>query len=107
MWRFFTGVIPRNQSKQLSEQEMEPVRIFSTRPVNFKIYAGRPVSDRPGRPVFLQKIFVHSSMRLIKNFKRGGMGEVLKFVIPDGGLRKKRKKIVCIFCKNNSILRPV
>ena len=32
------------------------------------------------------------------------MGEVLKFVTLDGGLRKKRKK--CVFCKNESILRP-
>ena len=32
------------------------------------------------------------------------MGEVLKFVASDGGLKKKRKK--CLrFCKNNSILR--
>ena len=33
------------------------------------------------------------------------MGEVLKFVTPDGGLRKKMQKNVCVFCKNNSILR--
>ena len=46
-----------------------------TRPVNFKIIAGWPVSDRPGRPVFLPK--VHCSMYQMKNFqKRGGMGEV-------------------------------
>ena len=31
------------------------------------------------------------------------MGEVLKFVTLDGGLRKKN---VCVFCKNDSILRP-
>ena len=39
--------------------EMEPVRIFSTRPVNFKIIAGwpagRPVFDRPGQPVFCRR----------------------------------------------------
>ena len=39
--------------------EMEPVRIFSTRPVNFKIIAGwpagRPVSDRPGQLVFCRR----------------------------------------------------
>ena len=35
------------------------------------------------------------------------MGEVLKFVTLDRGLRKKNaKKIFCVFCKNNSILRP-
>ena len=45
-------------------------------PVNFKIYAGRPV--------FLQKVFVHCSMHLMKNFQKGGMGKVLKFVTPDG-----------------------
>ena len=33
------------------------------------------------------------------------MGEVLKFVTLDGGLRKKRKKTFG-FCKNDSILRP-
>ena len=33
------------------------------------------------------------------------MGEVLKFVTPDEGLRKTQK-IFCVFCKNNSILRP-
>ena len=34
------------------------------------------------------------------------MGEVLKFVTHDRGLRNKTLKIFCIFCKNNSILRP-
>ena len=37
--------------------------------------------------------------------KRGGMGEVLKFVTLDG-VQKKAKKTVCVFCKNDSILRP-
>ena len=47
-------------------------------------------------------------MHLIKNFsKRGGMGEVLKFVTSDGGLSKITQKIFCVFCKNNLILRPV
>ena len=79
---------------------MEPVKIFPTRPVNFKIMAGRPVSDRPGRPVFLQEVFVHCSMYLTKNFQTGGgMGEVLKFVTLDGGLRKKRKKSFVFFAK--------
>ena len=34
------------------------------------------------------------------------MGEVLKFVTPDGGLRKKTKNNFCVFCKNNSISKP-
>ena len=34
------------------------------------------------------------------------MGEVLKFVTPEGGLRKKTQKKFCVFYKNNSILRP-
>ena len=33
------------------------------------------------------------------------MGEVLKFVTLDGGLREKQKKVL-FFCKNGSILRP-
>ena len=35
------------------------------------------------------------------------MGEVLKFVTPVGGLRKKTQKNFCAFCKTNSILRPI
>ena len=35
------------------------------------------------------------------------MGEVLKFVILDGGLRKKTQKIFCAFRENDSILRPL
>ena len=72
---------------------MEPVRVFSTRPVNFKIYAGRPagwpVSDRPGRPFF----FSLSNASNEKISKRGSTGEVLKFVTRDGVLRKKNAKI--------------
>ena len=34
------------------------------------------------------------------------MDEVLKFVILDRGLRKKMQKIFCVFCKNDSVLRP-
>ena len=33
------------------------------------------------------------------------MGEVLKFVTLDEGLRKKTQKNFCVFCKNDSILR--
>ena len=42
----------------------------------------------------------------MKHFQRGGMGEVSKFVTLDGGLRKKTQKNFCVFCKNDSILRP-
>ena len=34
------------------------------------------------------------------------MGELLKFVTLDMGLRKKTQKNFCVFCKNNSTLRP-
>ena len=34
------------------------------------------------------------------------MGEMLKFMTLDGGLRKKTQKNFCVFCKNDSILRP-
>ena len=34
------------------------------------------------------------------------MGEVLKFVTLNGGLKKKNAKNFCVFCKNDSILRP-
>ena len=33
------------------------------------------------------------------------MDDVLKFVTLDGGLRKKKHKDFCVFCKNDSILR--
>ena len=46
-------------------------------------------------------------MFLMKNFQNGGgMEEVLKFVTLDGGLRKRTQKNFCVFCKNDSILRP-
>ena len=34
------------------------------------------------------------------------MGEVLKFVTLDGVSEKKTQKNFCVFCKNDSILRP-
>ena len=34
------------------------------------------------------------------------MNEVLKFVTPYGNLERNAKKF-CVFCKNNSILRPI
>ena len=33
------------------------------------------------------------------------MGEVLKFMTLDGGLRKKKQQNFCVFRKNDSILR--
>ena len=80
-----------------------------TQPVNSKIYAGWPgFLLVHGRPVFLQKVFVHCSMHLMKNFRKGraklklikmAMGEMLNFVTLNGGLRKKTQKIFCVFCK--------
>ena len=34
------------------------------------------------------------------------MGEVLKFVITDGGIRKKTQKILAFFAKNSLVSRP-
>ena len=34
------------------------------------------------------------------------MGEVLKIATLDRGLRKKMQKNFCVFCRNDSILRP-
>ena len=43
----------------------------------------------------------------MKNFQNGGgMSEVLKFVTLEGSLRKETQNNFCVFCKNNSILRP-
>ena len=38
-------------------------------------------------------------MYLMKNFQKGGMGEVLKIVILDEGFRKKGKKTFAFFAK--------
>ena len=45
-------------------------------------------------------------MHLMKNFQKGGMGEVLKFVTFDGGLGKKNARKFFVLSKNESILRP-
>ena len=45
-------------------------------------------------------------MYLMKNFEKGGMGEVLKFVTLDGGPEKNSKKF-CVVCENDSISRLV
>ena len=56
---------------------------------------------------FFTEGFFHCSMYLMKIFRKGeGMGEELKFVTSDGGLRKKGKKTFAFFAKNDSILRP-
>ena len=61
--------------------EMEPVKTFSTRPVNFKIYASRPFSDRPAWQFFFTEGFCSLFNASNKNFQKGErMGEVLKFV---------------------------
>ena len=80
-----------------------------TRPVNFKIIAGRPVSDRPGRPFFFTECFCSLLNVSNEKFAKGGggdMGKVLKFVILEGGLRKLNAKNFFFLCKNYSILRP-
>ena len=65
------------------------------------------VSDWPGRLYFFTKGFCSLFNASNEKFsKRGGtMGEVLKFVTPHGGLRKKTN--LCVFCKNDSNLRPL
>ena len=35
------------------------------------------------------------------------MGDILKFVTSNWGLRKKTQKKFCLFCISNSILRPL
>ena len=72
---------------------MEPVSIFSTPPVNFKIYAGLP----PGRPVS-DRFFAEDFCSLFnasneKFLKGGAMDEMLKFVTPDGVSEKFFAKI--------------
>ena len=50
---------------------------------------------------FLQKVFVHCLMHLMKNFqKRGGMGEVLNFVTPKKGSQNKNAKNFFAFFAN-------
>ena len=83
---------------------MEPITIFSTRPVNFKIYTGRPARLTV---FFFTESFVHCSMHLMKNSHKGeAMDEVLKFVTPDGRSEKKRKNKTLRFLQNYSMLRP-
>ena len=38
-------------------------------------------------------------MYVMKNFQKGGMGEVLKFVTLNGGLRKKTQKTFAFLAK--------
>ena len=75
-----------------------------TRPVNFKIYAGwpagRPVSDRPGRPVFVEGFcsLFHASN---EKFSKGGgvIGKVLNLWLRTRVSEKKRKKILPVLQK--------
>ena len=76
---------------------MEPVRIFSTRPNRYisKITSvDGPVDRFLTDPVdrFFTKGFCSLFNTSNEKFSKGGMlGEVLKFVTPDGGLRKKKQ----------------
>ena len=82
---------------------MEPGRIFSTRPVNFK---STPV-DRPVDWFFTEgfcSLFNACNKKFSKTAGEG-MGEVIKFVTPYGS-QKNALKNFCVFYKNNSILRP-
>ena len=85
---------------------MEPVRRFSIRPV---ISKSTPVDRFLTGPVdrFFTEGFCSLFNATNKKFSKGeSMDEVLKFVTPDGSLRKKTPKKFCFFCKNNSILGP-
>ena len=99
IFRFEVSVIQSSY-----ETEMEPVRIFSTQPINFKIYAGWLISEWPGRPVFYRKFLFTVECSLIKIFQKRGrsMGEVLKFGTSDEGLRKKMLKYFGVFCKQKT-----
>ena len=82
---------------------MEPVRIFSTRLVNFKIIAGWPALST----VFFAEGFCSLFNVSNEKFSKGGsMGEVLKFVTLDGGMRKKNAKKFLRFWQSWLILRP-
>ena len=85
------------QYNKMFWSEMEPARIFLTRPVNFKIYTRWPA----GSTVFFYRKFLFTVQCIQwKIFKRvGGMGEVLKFVTSDRGLAIKTQKKICVFAK--------
>ena len=86
-----------------NKTEMKPTRIFSTRPVNFKIIAAWPARSTGFFTDGFCSLFNISNEKFSKG---GGMGELLKFVTLDGDLRKKNAKNFFVFCKNDSILRP-
>ena len=90
----------------LFRAETEPVRIFSTRPDRYISKSSpvdrsdRPVSDRAGRPVFLQKVFVYCSMYLMKNFRNGEHGWGVKICdFGRGSQKKKQKNFFFVFAK--------
>ena len=70
----------------ISTAEMESVRIFSTRP------AGKFQNLRRLTGFFTDGFCSLLNPSNEKILKWGAMGEVLKFVTPDQGLRKKKRK---------------
>ena len=98
--------------KSRPDSEMEPVRIFSTRPdrqISKSSPVDRPVDRFLTGPVdrFFYRRFLFTVQGIEwKIFKRGGgMGEVLNFVTLKG-VSEKSAKSFFVFCKNDSILRP-
>ena len=70
-------------------------RNFCWRSTESQKPAGQPVSDRPGRPVFLQKVFVHCSIYPMKNFPKGGHGWNIKICdFGRGSQKNKQKKLL-------------
>ena len=87
---------------------MKPVRIFSTRPVNFKIIAGRPVDRFLTGPLdrFFYRRFLFTVHVFNEIFSKGGHGWGVKICDFGRGSQKRTQKNFCVFCKNDSILRP-
>ena len=73
---------------------------------NHRRLTGRSTGFWPARSTgfFYRRFFFHCSMYLMKNFQKGGMGEMLKFATLNEGLRKKTQKNFSFFCKNDSHL---
>ena len=68
---------------------------------NLRRLTGRSISFWPARSTsFLQKVFVHCSVHLIKNFqKKGAHRWVVKIYDSEWRSQKKRKKIFAFFTK--------
>ena len=76
---------------------------------NHRRLTGRSTGFRPARSTgFLPKVFLHYSMYLMKNFQKGGghWWGVKNCDLRRGSQKKKTQKNFCVFCKNDSILRP-